>query len=160
VKPIEDAPTPSANGVAALVFARLGELTSAPEWRDRAVQTLRAFAARAPELGLHGATYLSAVDRVLGLPAHLVVVGPPEDRAANEMHAEALRTYLPRRSVQRVVGPAGKGLPAAVLGMLDRGVVPAGYACHGLACSAPASDAAAWRETLLSLAASVRLGAL
>jgi uncharacterized protein YyaL (SSP411 family) len=159
VKPIEDAPTPSANGVAGLVLARLAALTGAMVWHDRAVEALRAFAGRAAELGLHGATYLLAVDWVLNHGIHLVVVGPSGDPAAADMHREALRAYVPRRVVQRIVGPAGRALPPAVLGMLGRGPAPSGYACQGESCSPPAADAAAWRATLLSLGASVRLPA-
>jgi uncharacterized protein YyaL (SSP411 family) len=160
VKPIEDAPTPSANGVAATLLARLAELTGAPAWRDRAAETLRAFGGRAAELGLHGATYLLAVDWLLNAGTHLVVVGPSGDPAAAEMHRDALRTYVPRRVIQRIVGQARRPLPPAVLGMLGRGIAPAGYACRGQSCRPPAQDAAAWRETLLSLGSGVRLPAL
>ena len=160
VKPIEDAPTPSANGVAAILLARLAELTGAPVWRDRAAETLRAFAGRAAELGLHGATYLLAVDWLLNAGTHLVVVGPSSDPAAAEMHRDALRTYVPRRVIQRIVGQARRPLPPALLGMLGRGTAPAGYACRGESCSPPAPGVAAWRETLLSLGSGVRLPAL
>jgi hypothetical protein len=159
VKPIEDAPTPSANGVAGLVLARLAALTGASVWHDRAVETLRAFAGRAAELGLHGATYLLAVDWVLHHGIHLVVVGPSGDATAAEMHREALCAYVPRRAVQRIAGPAGRALPPAVLGMLGRGTAPSGYACQGESCSPPAPDPTVWRQTLLSLGAGVRLPA-
>jgi uncharacterized protein YyaL (SSP411 family) len=160
VKPIDDAPTPSANGIAGLVLARLAELTGAAVWRDRAGETLRAFAGRAAELGLHGASYLLAVDWLLNGADHLVVVGPPNDPGGTEMHKDALRVYIPRRVVQRIVGPGRRPLPPAIRGMLDRATGTAGYACRGDSCSPPAPDPAAWRETLLSLASSVRLPAL
>ncbi|HTC24687.1 MAG TPA: thioredoxin domain-containing protein, partial [Gemmatimonadales bacterium] len=76
IKPIEDAPTPSANGVAGIVFARLAEVVGAEPWRGRATQVLRAFAGRGADLGLHGATYLQAVDWLVHPSTHLVVVGP------------------------------------------------------------------------------------
>jgi uncharacterized protein len=157
VKPIEDAPTPSANGVAGIVLVRLAELTGEAVWRDRAAELLRAFAGRASELGLHGATYLSAVDWLLTPPNHLVIVGPADDPVAAEMHEDALRAYAPRRVVQRVAGGTGR-LPPAILGMLGGGA--AGYACRGDSCSPPATDSRAWRDTLLSMRPDVRLPAL
>ena len=151
IRPIEDAPTPSANGVAGLVLGRLAELTGDDAWRARAGELLRPFAGRAAELGLHGATYLMAVDRYLNPGTHLVVVGPRDDPSAAAMHREALRAYAPRRVVQRVSAAAERPLPAAVLGMLGRLTGPAGYACRGDACSPPATDAESWRETLRSI---------
>ncbi|HLQ22268.1 MAG TPA: thioredoxin domain-containing protein [Gemmatimonadales bacterium] len=159
VKPIEDAPTPSANGVAGIVLVRLAELTGEAVWRDRAAELLRAFAGRASELGLHGATYLSAVDWLLNPPNHLVIVGPADDPVAAEMHQDALRAYAPRRVVQRVADGTGP-LPPAILGMRERGGGAAGYACRGDSCSPPATDSRAWRETLLSMRPDVRLPAL
>ena len=159
VKPIEDAPTPSANGIAGIVLVRLAELTGEPVWRDRAAELLRAFAGRAPELGLHGATYLSAVDWLLSPAIHLVIVGPADDAVAAEMHRDALAAYAPRKVIQRMAGGTGP-LPPAILGMLGRGGGSAGYACRGDSCSPPATDSRAWRETLLSMRPEVRLPAL
>ena len=160
VKPIEDAPTPSANGVAGVLLSRLAELTGDPTWRDRAVELLRAFAGRAGELGLHGASYLLAVDWHLAPATHLVVVGPADDPVARQMHREALRTYAGRRVVQRVIGQPVRPLPPAVRGMLAGGPRTAGYACRAASCSVPATEMAEWRAVLFSLSASVRLPAL
>src|SRR5207237_1514629 len=55
-KPIQDAPTPSPNGVAAIVLARLHELTGEPRWKERGAALVAAFAGRAAALGLHAAT--------------------------------------------------------------------------------------------------------
>src|SRR6185295_6098120 len=61
-KPVQDAPTPSPNGVAALVLARLWAITDSPEWRAQLDRQLGAFAGSAAELSLHGATLLRAAD--------------------------------------------------------------------------------------------------
>ena len=151
IRPIEDAPTPSANGVAGLVFSRLADLTADDTWRGRAGELLRSFAGQGADLRLHGATYLMAVDRYLNPAVHLIVVGPRDDPSAAAMHQEALRTYAPRRVVQRVAGAGARALPAAVLGMLGRGIRPAGYACRGDACSPPAADPEGWRAVLRSI---------
>ncbi len=48
-KPVQDAPTPSPNGVAALVLARLWAMTSHPEWRNQLDRQL----ARAGAVWIH-----------------------------------------------------------------------------------------------------------
>ncbi|HET8623970.1 MAG TPA: thioredoxin domain-containing protein [Gemmatimonadales bacterium] len=150
VKPVEDAPTPSANGVAAVVLGRLGELTGADGWRTRATELLRAFAGRAGELGLHAATFLIGLDRQLQPPVHYVIVGASSDSTADRMHREALATFAPRRSVQRLL-PSQVGsrpLPPPLAAMAARTAGVAGYACVGTSCSAPAETEAAWKATL------------
>ena len=160
VKPIEDAPTPSANGVAGVLLSRLTELTGDPTWRDRTAELLRAFAGRAGELGLHGATYLLAVDWHLAPATHLAVVGPADDPVAREMHREALRTYAGRRVVHRVIGQPVRPVPPALRGMLADGPRTAAYACRAASCSVPATEMTEWRAVLFSLSASVKLPAL
>ena len=150
VKPVEDAPTPSANGIAALVLVRLSELTGKDAWREHAADLLRAFAGRVRELGLHAATFLLALDRHLNPPVHYVVVGPPGDAVADNMHRQALAGYAPRRTVQRLASGdvASRRLPAALAAMATRSDGPAGYACVGTACSPPAESEAAWQAVL------------
>src|SRR5262249_59816091 len=43
-KPVQDAPTPSPNGVAGVVVARLHEHTGETRWRERGEALIRAFA--------------------------------------------------------------------------------------------------------------------
>src|SRR3989441_6442435 len=57
-KPVQDSPTPSGNGVAALVLARLWALTDDAEWRRLLDRQLESFAGAAAELSLYGATLL------------------------------------------------------------------------------------------------------
>jgi uncharacterized protein YyaL (SSP411 family) len=149
-KPIEDAPTPSANGVAGIVAARLHELTGAARWRERGEALVRAFAGRAGELGLYAATYLLAVDWHLRPATHLVVVGKRGDPVADRMHREALAVFLPRRVVRRLSSreTAGRPLPPAMAGMVAAGGAPRAYACTGTSCRAPAATAEQWRATL------------
>ena len=60
-KEIQDAPLPGANAVAALVLDRLFTLTGEERYREKAGQTLAAFASSAPRLGTFAATYARAV---------------------------------------------------------------------------------------------------
>jgi uncharacterized protein YyaL (SSP411 family) len=151
-KPVQDAPTPSGNGVAALVTARLHELTGEPRWRERRDAVVGAFAGRLAELGLYGATMLSAADWCLNPATHLVIVGESGDQEAELMHRRALATFVPRRVVQRIhPGEDPAGLTSAVRGMLAVGAGTRAYACAGTSCSPPASSDQAWAETLAGL---------
>jgi uncharacterized protein YyaL (SSP411 family) len=156
-KPIQDTPTPSPNGVAGVVYARLHELTGEPRWKERESALVAAFAGRAAELGLHAATYLLAVDWHMNPATHLVVVGDPRDPTVHAMHRAALAEFVPRRVLQLVVAGevAERPLPAAVRGMLTAGKSPRAYACTGSSCSQPAADLATWQVTLESLRSAV-----
>jgi uncharacterized protein len=156
-KPIQDAPTPSANGIAGIVAHRLHELTGSPEWQQRGAALVGAFAGRAAELGLYAATYLLAVDWQLSPVTHLVVVGDHHDPAVQAMHRSALAGFVPRRIVQ-LLSPdnaSQQPLPPALQGMLTAGQSPRGYACTGTTCSQPAGDLPTWQATLESLRAMV-----
>jgi uncharacterized protein YyaL (SSP411 family) len=102
-KPVQDAPTPSPNGVAALVLARLWALTDKPEWRERLDRQLAAFAGGARELSLYGSTLLRAVDWAVHPITRIEVRGPRGDGPACAMHLLALQTYRPRKVVVRTV---------------------------------------------------------
>ena len=156
-KPVQDTPTPSPNGVAGIVVARLHELTGDARWKQRGEALVRAFAGRAQELGLYAAAYLLAVDWQLNPAAHLVVVGGSTDPITQAMHRTALASFAARRVVQAIApDEAGtRSFPQALSGMLAAGRFPRGYACVGTSCSQPAEEPASWQETLESLRPSV-----
>jgi uncharacterized protein len=152
-KPIQDAPTPSPNGVAGIVAFRLFELTGDARWQERGSSLAATFAGRVAELGLYAATYLLAVDWQLNPATHLVVVGDPHDETARAMHAAALAGFIPRRVVQ-LISPdtvEQQRLPEALRGMLAAGIAPRGYACTDTSCTQPAADLASWQAALDSL---------
>jgi uncharacterized protein len=130
-KPIQDSPTPSANGTAALTLGRLAEITGAAEWRERRDATLAAFAGRALELSLHGATLLRAIDLAANPVHRIEVAGPKAPGAACDMHLLALQTYRPRKVVIR-----------------DPADAPRATVCVGTTCSLAAADRAAFAKTL------------
>jgi uncharacterized protein YyaL (SSP411 family) len=152
-KPVQDTPTPSPNGVAGIVLARLHELTGESRWKERASALTSVFAGRAQELGLHAATYLLAVDWQVNPATHLVITGQQGDSTASQMHRSALETFLPRRIVQLLSpGDAHDSmLPLPLRSMVTQDLAPRGYACSGTSCSQPAEDTATWVATLESL---------
>ncbi|MBI3982650.1 MAG: thioredoxin domain-containing protein [Gemmatimonadetes bacterium] len=136
LKPIHDAPTPSGNGVAAMVFARLAEHTGEPTWRYRLPELIESFGGRLDELSLHGATALRAADWSLQPPAHVVTVGAPGDPVVERLALAARRVYHPRKVVTRLVPGRLDLAPAAVRAMLDRRA-PRAYICVGTRCGPP-----------------------
>jgi uncharacterized protein YyaL (SSP411 family) len=152
-KPVQDTPTPSPNGVAGIVCARLHEITGDKRWRERGEALIRAFAGRPNELGIHTSAYLLAADWHLHPATHLVVVGHSTDRTANAMHAAALSSFSPRRVVWRLDPSTAQSrpLPSTLAAMVEIGSGPRGYACAGTSCSAPAETLETWRATLGAL---------
>jgi uncharacterized protein YyaL (SSP411 family) len=130
-KPIQDAPTPSGNGVAAIVLARLWAATDDPEWRRLLDRQLATFVGAAGQLSLHGATLMRAVDWAVHPITRIEVAGPPGKGPACDMHLLALQTYRPRKVVIRKEAAA----PAAVV-------------CVGTTCSLPVATPVALTEVL------------
>jgi uncharacterized protein YyaL (SSP411 family) len=125
-KPIQDAPTPSGNGLAALVLARLWALTDDAEWRRLLDGVLEAFAGAAEQLSLYGATFARAIDWAVHPVTRIEVSGPRGDGPACAMHLLALQTYRPRKVVVRRIAEQ----PSAVV-------------CVGTTCSLPVATSAA-----------------
>ena len=152
LKPIQDTPTPSPNGVAGVVCARLHGLTGDSRWEERARELVAAFAGGAAALGIHGAAFLLALDWQVNPPTHLVVTGAAGDGAADAFYQAALAGFAPRRVLRRLVSEDPSApLPPSLKAMLRTGPEPRGYACRGMACSLPAESLDAWRATLASL---------
>ena len=133
-KPIQDAPNSSPNAIAAMVLLRLAVLSGESKFEDRATQLLEAFAGTAAQLGLHGATYLRALDFRLSGAAKIVVADTTTSTALRDL---ALRTYRPRRVVVPSLRPPtpDSRLPAALV-------------CAGTACAAPVHTSAELAATL------------
>jgi len=130
-KPVQDAPTPSPNGVAALVLARLWALTDHAEWRTQLDRQLGAFAGAAGELSLHGATLLRAADWAVHPATRIEVAGPAGEGPACAMHLLALQAYRPRKVVVRRIATAA-----------------AATVCVGTTCSLPVDAPARLTELL------------
>jgi uncharacterized protein YyaL (SSP411 family) len=130
-KPIQDAPTPSPNGVAALVLARAWALTDDGAWRRLLDRQLETFAGAAAQLALYGATALRAVDWALHPVTRIDVAGPGGEGPACAMHLLALQTYRPRKVVVRRTAEH-----------------PSATVCVGTTCSLPVAAPAALADLL------------
>jgi hypothetical protein len=134
-KPIQDAPTPAPNAVAASVLLRLAAITEEPRYAVEAERTLAAFAGGAADAGLFVATYLQAVDFLLSGACKIVVANTTT--IGGELRRTALATYRPRKVVVHAEASPVPGIAG-----------PVALACIGTACAAPVTDASALRRTL------------
>ncbi len=150
VKPVQDTPTPSPNGVAGITLIRLHELTGRADWRERAGALISAFAGGAADLGLYGSAFLLALDWYVNPATHFVVIGAAGDETADAMHRAALAGFAPRRVVQRLTPEEAEtgSLPPAIAGMLAAGTGTRGYACVGTSCGLPATTVEEWNRQL------------
>jgi len=131
-KPIQDAPTSSSNGTAALVLLRLAVATGEPAFHQRAERLLAAFAGTAGELGIHGATFLRALDFLLNGECKVAIAD-----LSNSLQSIALTTWRPRRVV----------LPAARAPLAGQ-AAPVALVCAGTACAEPVRTPEALRTVL------------
>ncbi|HVG26499.1 MAG TPA: thioredoxin domain-containing protein [Acidobacteriaceae bacterium] len=111
-KPVQDAPSPSGNAVAATVLLRLAALTGNAEYEERARKTLEVFAGVVEHFGLYAASYGTALRRAVEAPVQVCVIG--EGEVAKELESAALRPFLVSKSVIRLRCEQLGGLPPAL----------------------------------------------
>jgi uncharacterized protein len=99
-KPLQDSPTPAGNPAAAAALLRLEALNGRADLREKAEDTLEAFAGVVAHFGLYAGTYGLALERLLLPPLQVVVIG--EDDAADELEAAATVGYAVNKSVIRL----------------------------------------------------------
>jgi len=99
-KPLQDAPTPAGNSVAAMALLRLAALTGEELCESRAQDTLETFAGIVEHFGLYAASYGLALRRAVAATVQVCILG--NDSHAEELEAAALCSYAANKSVLRV----------------------------------------------------------
>ena len=143
-KPFQDSPTPAGNPVAAMVLDRLASYTMNTDYREKARQTLEAFAGAADNYGLFAATFGLAALLHARQPLEVVVVGARDDartralaRAAHDTFrfGKAVLEYEPGEiSAERLP----KGLAATLPALAEAGVsAPQALLCVNQTCQPP-----------------------
>ncbi len=131
-----DNPTPSGNGMAADVLARLFLLTGRTEYRTRAESILRVFAGEYTSHAIGYGTLLMAAGQIADA-VQVTVVGNESDPETRSLLAAAWQGAAPNRTIS-LVAPGTElpeGHPAhGKTGAADR---PAVYVCRGPVCSLP-----------------------
>jgi uncharacterized protein len=135
-KSFADDATPAGNGVAALVFQRMGHLLAEPRYLQAAERTLRAGWLGIEKYPHAHTTLLNALDELLNPPQTIVLRGPSSQITtwAKELH----KLYAPHRMVLAVPADAQELPPALaekILPAASRGAIA--YVCQGSTCSAP-----------------------
>ncbi len=141
---------PCGGSVATDVLLRLAVVTGNDDYSGKGATPLRALQqllGRAP-----GATgyWLGALDFYVSLPKEVVIVGPPEVAATQEMLGEVGRRFLPNRVVVGMSDPGAPPVKDSPLleqrGMQDG--VPTGYVCEHYVCQLPVTEATALARQL------------
>ena len=135
-KSADDNATPSGNGMAADVLARLFLITGEEVYRDRARATIAAFSGEVSRNFFALATLLNASE-TLQRGVQVAIIGPPRDPAARALLRAARRAPVVARVVTTHAPEAAlpAGHPAAGKGMV--GGAPAAYVCTGPVCAPP-----------------------
>jgi hypothetical protein len=135
-KPLQDAPTPAGNAVAATVLLRLAALTNREVYATRAQETLETFAGIVEHFGLYAASYGLALRRMIEPPVQVCIVG--EDAAVKEMMVAAMARFAVNKSVIRLRREQLSELPPALAETLPH-VEAESFAlvCRGNVCLPP-----------------------
>ena len=154
IRPADDAPTPSPNGIGALLALRLAAHTGEGEWHRRAERIISLFGAESAASPLHRATLLLAAAWLLGDVTHLVIVGRRDDPAAVVMHRAAVASSVAHRVIRWLApGDPRAGLPDSLIALLNVAseAVATGYCCTGTSCRAPVKNVEEWHDLLAEL---------
>jgi uncharacterized protein len=155
-KAMQDSPTPAANGVAAIVLTRLFGYTGNKLYRDRAAETLEAFAGAAPKYGMFAASYGLAVLLHTRGAMQVVITGSADDPAAIALERAAAETYRFGKAVLRLTPE--KQSSAWLAPMLSmtlphlRADVAAAMVCVETSCHPPVARAEELTSLLISQA--------
>jgi uncharacterized protein YyaL (SSP411 family) len=136
-RPIQDAPTASANGVALRALLRLADATGEARYRQEARGALAALAHEAAHLSLFGGALLLAMQEAVHPPPRIVL---------NRGDATAFRSAARRaaRPGATFATPADPGLPEEARAFTGEGAL----VCLGMRCLPPAATPEALERTL------------
>jgi uncharacterized protein len=156
-KPLQDTPTPAGNPMAAIALIRLHHYTGDAAYRDKAQQTLEAFAGVAEQFGIFGATYGIATVHLLESPVQVVVLEGSHAERAAELYSAAVAPFAFNKSVLLLKSSeaVAENLPpvlAATIPNLPQLASGKAFAvlCSGSACQPPVSDPVELRDALLA----------
>jgi hypothetical protein len=141
-KPLQDAPTPAGNSVAATVLLRLAALTNNKDYETRAQETLETFAGVVEHFGLYAASYALALRRMIEPPVQACIVG--EDGTAKELLVAAMARFMVNKSVIQLRREQMQTLPPALRETLPNAPADGGsfaLVCRGNSCLPPIKDA-------------------
>jgi len=149
-RPLQDAPSPSANARAIEGLLMLYDLTGDDRYEARAAQALDALAGEAGAYGLFAASFIHAGLRHLEPSAKVVVAGPTGDQRVAGLRAAALASLPIGGTVLALPDGHSNGLPAEAVAFAKGPAKSRAGAlvCLGQRCLPPAYDPADLRRQL------------
>jgi uncharacterized protein len=144
-KPLQDAPVPAGNPVAASLLLRLAALTNREDYNTRARETLETFAGVVEHFGLYAASYGLALRRAIESSTQICIAG--SDHQARELEIAAIFGF----AVNKCVIHVGHDLPPALAETLPNlPPVEGSYAvvCKGNTCQPPVQSVEELLEVL------------
>jgi uncharacterized protein YyaL (SSP411 family) len=157
-KPLQDSPTPAGNPMAAIALLRLHHYTGEAAYREKAEQTLEAFAGVAEQFGIFAATYGIAVVHWMESPVQVVVIGDQSDPAADALAAAATAVFAFNKTTLRLRAnqAVAENLPPALAATLPnlpelKSGNPFAVVCSGFACQPPVTSAAELTRSLQNI---------
>jgi uncharacterized protein YyaL (SSP411 family) len=143
--------------MAAIALLRLHHYTGGAKYRDKAQETLEAFAGLAEQFGIFGATYAIAVVHLLKSPIQVVVLTGSEPEQAARLNAAAAAPFAFNKSVlllnsNEVVAENLPPTLAETIPQLPQFASGKAFAvlCSGFACQPPVYDVAQLQSILQS----------
>jgi uncharacterized protein YyaL (SSP411 family) len=157
-KPLQDSPTPAGNPMAAIALLRLHHYAGEKSYREKAEQTLEAFAGIAEQFGIFAGTYGIAVVHFLESPVQVVVIGDSESEESAKVLADVATAALAfnktvlRLTVNQAVAANLPPALAATLPTLPQLKSGESFAvlCSGFSCQPPLTDPAKLAAALAS----------
>jgi len=155
-KPAYDGAVPSGNSVAALALSKLGQLTMAESFTERAERILDAFSAQLTQSPISLSAMLSALDFHIGPAQEIVIAGDRSRAETNEMLKLVRSRFLPNAVILlHETGDAGKDIEKVVPFIEAQtqieGKVTA-YVCENYVCKLPVNEAKALEKILIDVA--------
>ena len=136
-KTVSDDSTPSGNGIAAFVLARLGYLIAEPKYLEATTRTLEFSAQAISQSPIGHTSLLHAFEEQLNPPHFIILCG--EEDSLSKWYTACNHGYAPQRMVF-AINANEKNLPAAIAekkfkASSNEGVTA--YVCSGTQCDAP-----------------------
>jgi uncharacterized protein YyaL (SSP411 family) len=139
-----DGPEPSPNSTAAMNLLRLAQFTDRAEWRDRAQNTIAAFAARLESDPAALPALASALDFRLAETKQILIAGDPASQDTRELLRQVNTRFLPNKILLLADGGIGQEELARWLPFLARAPRIQGhataYVCENYVCKLPTSN--------------------
>ena len=140
-----DGAEPAPTSVSAMNLLTLAHLTGERTYTDRALEAIASFGGRLEDMGRAVPFMASALSMAIAQSEQIIILGPRDGRATEELWIAAHKKYRPFAVVTRIDPKDQAALSEHMpwiggMKMIDG--KPTVYVCRGFACDAPSTDPA------------------